>query len=105
LAVVDATFTVNVTLAPRGAGLGPTVAVDVHGAAAALADGDPADRNKPNDAITVTKATARTRKAESISLDVGRRTARHNQVLRDLSKILGFATISQASIKLVIVPT
>jgi hypothetical protein len=104
LAVVDATFTVNVTLAPRGAGLGPTVAVDVHGAAAALADGDPADRNKPNDAITVTKATARTRKAESISLDVGRRTARHNQVLRDLSKILGFLMVSHA-LKIVIVPT
>ena len=55
----ELTFTVNVTLVPRDIDAGPTVAVDVHGAAAAVAEGRTAGRNKPNEATTVAKAAAR----------------------------------------------
>ena len=62
MVVGDVTFTVNVTGVPRDIDVGLTVAVAVQTVTAA-AEGKAAGKNKPNEATTVAKATARTREA------------------------------------------
>jgi hypothetical protein len=90
------TFTVKVTGVPRDTDVELTEAVAVH-TVAALAAGATAGRNRPNEAMTVVKATARTREAGRIILVVGRRTTRLNRLLNHLSKILRFVWFRQTS--------
>jgi hypothetical protein len=88
-------LSVKVAGAPRDTDVGLTEAVAVH-TVAAVAEGETVGRNRPNEATTVARATARTREAGSIIVDVGRRPTRLNRLLNDLSKILRFVTICQA---------